>query len=149
MTNPTDPSIGWGSEFWLSSDATTANLVALDQVFNMGLPNDQADRAEVTHYKSPNRRKQYIAALLDEADLTVEMNYEPGSDTDVLIRGARDAGTPRAFKQVLLDGLGASWHISGLCTVRGYERTTPNGDRKTATMTISINGATTEATGAS
>lgn len=147
MTNPTDPSIGWGSEFWLGTDATVATLTQLDQVFSMALPNDQFDLTETTHFKSPQKRKQYIQGLLDTADIAIEMNYEPNSDTDVLIRAARDAGTARSFKQVVLDGVGSKWAISGLCIVRGYERTTPIGDRKTATMTIKVTGAVTEAAG--
>lgn len=140
-----DPSIGYGAEFWLANAG--AVLTELVGVFNMGLPNDQADPVEVTHYKSPQKRKEYIDGLTDAGDLTVEMNYAPGSATDVLVREARAAGTVRAFKQVLTDGNGDPWEITGTCIVRGYERNIPNGDRKAATMTIRVSGAVDEAAG--
>jgi hypothetical protein len=139
-----DPSIGYGCEFWLKKPAGV--LTELVGVTNIVPPNDQAERVETTHYKSPQRRKQYIAGLLDAADTTIEMNYAPGSPTDLLCQSAKNLVCD--FKMVILDAEGDDWEITGTCTVRGYERTLPVGGVKKATLTISYNGAIAEAAAA-
>lgn len=135
-----DPSIGYGSQFWLADE--DGDLVKCEGVFNMGLPNDVADKIETTHYESPQRRKQYIAGLNDASDLVIEMNYAPGSPTDVLCLGAKNK--VRAFKQIIKDADEGDYEIEGTVTVRGYERNIPVDNRKTAQLTVSLNGEVTE-----
>lgn len=138
-----DPSIGYGCEYWLADEDGT--LVELVGVFNMAPPNDIADKVEVTHYKSPDMRKQYIAGLLDAEDIVIEMNYAPGSPTDQLCVSSKRK--VRAFKMVIKDALDGDYLIEGTNTVRGYARNLPVGDRKTAQLTVSLNGGVTETPG--
>lgn len=136
-------SIGWGSEFWLENDSET--LTQLAGVFEMGLPNEQVDDVEVTHYKSANRKREYIAGLIETGEVDIQMNYVPGSATDILCREAHNSGTVRGYKVVLSDNEGdAAWEIEGECYVKGYVREIPVDDRKTATLTIKFSGDTTE-----
>lgn len=143
----TEPQIGWGSEFHLHDGATPGALVMLGQVTNVTPPNEQAEDVEVTHYKSPGKRREYIGGLIESGEGTIEMNYLPGSPTDLLIRAALTAGTPRAYKIVLPDGAGTH-EIDGFCIVKGYERAIPIDNRMTATVTVRFTGASTEEAGA-
>ena len=89
-----------------------------------------------------------IITLVDDGEGTIEMNYVPGSATDVLIRAAVNDGVTRDYKVVLQVADGSTWEVTGDCIVKGYERNLPIDDRMTATMTVRFTGASAEAAGA-
>lgn len=138
----TTAKIGWDSEFWLN-DGTA--LVQLDEVYAVSIPNEQVDLVDATHYQSPNKRREFIAGLVDAGEITVEMNFIAGSTTDTKIVAAKAASVARAFKIVVPAATGA-WKYEGSAIVTGYERNVPLDDRMTAVMTLKITGAITEAT---
>jgi predicted secreted protein len=141
----TNASIGWGAEFHLAN--ASAVLTELGEITGISLPNPQVAEVEATHFKSPNRRREYISGLIEDGEGTFEMNYDPGSATDTLIRAALADGDARDYMIVVPDGDGA-WEITGQCVVRGYERMVPIDDRMTASLTVRFTGATTEAAAA-
>jgi predicted secreted protein len=143
--NIEDADLGDGSEFWLA--AANGDMTELAMVLEVPMPQEDIDLVEVTHMKSPNRRKEYISGWKDGSEGDVVMNYVPGSPTDVLIRGAKDSGERRAYRIVLPTADG-TWEVSGFVIVRGYQPTNPLGDRRTATMTVKFTGAETQAAGA-
>ncbi|WP_199925140.1 phage tail tube protein [Neorhizobium sp. SOG26] len=51
-----------------------------------------ADCIDTTHMQSPGRRREYIAGLIDNGEASFEINYIPGSDTDILLRTLMDSG---------------------------------------------------------
>lgn len=136
--------IGYGATFSLHNGTT---LVALGEVTAISLPNSQTAEVEATHFGSPNRRREFIAGLIDDGEGTFEMNLEPGGTTDALIRAAQTAGDIRAYKIVIPKPSG-TWEITGTCIVRGYERNVPIDDRMTATLSVRFTGSATEAAGA-
>ena len=138
----TNALIGWSTEFWL--DNALGVLTQLDEIIAVTPPNPQVEDVEATHFLSPNRRREYIAGLIEDGEGTFEMNYVPGSATDDLIRAAVDDGIARSYKIVLPDGLNG-WAIEGECIVKGYERNIPIDDRMTATLTVRFTGDSTEA----
>lgn len=139
-----DVKIGWGAAFSLHNGTA---LVELAEVTSISLPNPTTEEVDATHFKSPNRRREYIASLIDDGEGTFEMNFNPGSTTDALIRAALAAGDVRAYKIVIPDSPTGTWEITGSCIVRSYERAVPIDDRMTATMTVRFTGASTEAAG--
>lgn len=142
----TEAQIGIGAEFWLDDNAVTPVLTKLGEITTISLPNPQQAEVEATHFGSPNRRREYIAGLIEDGEGTFEMNLVPGSATDALIRGALDGGLTKDYKIVLPDGAG-TWEVTGSCIVRGYERTVPIDDRMMATLTVRFTGASVEAAG--
>lgn len=143
----TDARIGWSAELHLSTDDTAANLTELAEITAITLPNPTVEDVEATHFKSPNRRREYIAGLIEDGEGTFEMNYVPGSATETLVQGAIDGGGARAYKIVVPDGA-TGWEISGTVIVKGFERNVPIDDRMTATMTVRFTGVSTEAAAA-
>lgn len=141
----TEAQIGLGSQFWLDSAADV--LTQLGEIISVTPPNPQTAEVEATHMASPNRRREYIAGLIEDGEGSFQMNYVPGSATDVLIRAAQADGITRDYKIVIPDGAG-TWEITGDCIVKGYERDLPIDDRMTATLTVRFTGATAEAAGA-
>lgn len=135
-----DATIGWSSTIKLHNGTT---LTELDEVFNITLPDDQADEVDVTHYKSPNRRKEFISGLIDGGEMEVEMNYIAGSPTDTLLTAAKAAGDVRPWEVTIPNGT-AGWKFGGSGFVKSYVKAIPNEDKLTATVTIRVSGAVTE-----
>lgn len=139
-------SIGWGAEFHIGNTATPSVLTELLGVTALTPPNEQADDVEVTHFKSPGKRREYVRGLIETGEGTFEMNFVAGSATDLLCQAVKSAGTRRSYKIVIPDELGASaWEITGTCYVKGYERNIPMDDKMTATLTVKFTSEATEA----
>lgn len=136
--------IGWGTEFDLADKAGAP--VELDEVTEVNLPEDAADDVDVTHYKSPNKRKEYRGGLIEGGEGSIVVNYIPGSATDKLISEAHQAGTPRAFQCRLPDETGKpAWAINGYLIVKSRSRAIPIGDRMSMTVSVRYTGASDEA----
>ena len=141
----TEAQIGWGAEFHL--DDNVGALTELGEITGISLPSPETTEVDATHFKSPNRRREYISGLIEDGDGTFEMNLVPGSATDTLIREAQSSGTARDYKIVIPDGAG-TWEVTGSCIVRRYERNVPIDERMTASLTVRFTGASVEAAGA-
>ena len=137
---------GWGGEFWLGNDAVPADLTELKQVKSFTLPQDQVEQVEITHLKSPNRRREYAPGMIEGGEFEVVLNYRAGSSTDQLVAAALIAGDTRSFKAVIPERGVAAWEIQGDCIVTGHDRgdVTP-GDAMEAKLTLKITGSPTEA----
>lgn len=142
----TQARIGWGGELQLGTGSDPGTLVELGEVRSFNLPQAEADEVDVTHLKSPNRRKEFISGLIDSGTIDAVINYVPGSATDLLLADARDDGDTRAVRFIIPDQTGtAAWQITTSGFVKRYS---PNevtaGDAITATVTIRITGAISE-----
>lgn len=136
-----DTKIGWGASVWMEDETNT--LTELAEVIELAIPNPQIDEVEATHFKSPDRSKEYIPGLKDNGEISIGMNFIAGSDTDLLITAALQ--TVRGFMVVvptIEDAGGWAYTFDGL--LKGYEKNVPIGDRQTATITIRVSGAVTE-----
>lgn len=138
--------IGWGTEFHLHNGTALTELVG---VFNVGIPEGSTEEVEVTHYKSANKFREFIAGLRERGEFTVEMNYVPGSATDTLCQSAFGAADRRAFKIVLPDDEGQpAWEIDGEAFAKSYPRNIPLEDRITAQLNFRVSGDIAEAAAA-
>lgn len=147
----TEARIGWGGEIHVSTDNTEANLVELSEVTDCTFPSDEVDEVEATHLKSPNRRKEFISGLRDGGECTINLNYVPGSATDLLLTAALEAGTTRKVRFVIPDDSGtgsADWNITTSGFVKRYspDGMSP-GDKMSATAVLRITGAQEQGTG--
>lgn len=139
--------IGAGSEFHLANAA--AQLTELDEVTEIPFAEETRDDVEVTHFKSPGRRKEYKGGLIEPGEGSLMLNYIPGSATDVLLAEAHADGKARAYKAVLPDEAGEpAWEIEGFLIVKSRGRNVPIGDRMTQTVSVRFTGATEEAAAA-
>ena len=136
--------IGWGAKFSLTN--ALAVLTEISELTGIGVPQDEVDTVEATHFGSPQARREYIAGLVESGDGEFEINYVPGSATDLLIRAAI---ADRAQRQYLIELPTATgtWEISGECVVTGFGRQIPIDDRMSATIMVKFSGAVTEAAG--
>lgn len=133
----TDASLGYGSTYRIwDSEADPAALVEISEVFNITPPGGTADRVDATHMKSPGRRREYIAGLIDSGEANFEINYVPGSDTDLLLRRLSASGEVVQHQIEFPNGTTVTYDAA----ITGYEKTVPLDDRMTATLTIAPSG---------
>jgi hypothetical protein len=142
----TEARIGWGGELQLSTDGTLGNCAELIEVRSYNAPTDEADEHEVTHLKSPDRRKEYLQGLIDAGEVSATLNYIPGSATDLLLTDALDSGTTRAVRFIIPDPAGAAaWKIETSGFVKRYAPDTVEANAPiTATLTLRITGGKTQ-----
>jgi predicted secreted protein len=139
-----DALIGYGTQFLMAATPGASSLTKLAEITAVGLPNEQVAEVEVTHYESPGRTREFIAGLSDAGEITIEMNWVPGSATDALIAAAKADGKVRTMRVVTpADDTRQMYSFPGF--VRGFERTAPIDDRMTATVTIRVAGAVVQA----
>lgn len=146
----TEARIGWGGEVQLGLDENASSLVELDEVRGVpGFPTDEADEHEVTHLKSPNRRKEFISGLIDAGEMTLTLNYVPGGATDLLLTAAAAAGDTRAVRIIIPDDDGsgnAAWQITTSGFVKRYAPDNMEANAPiTATAVLRITGAKNQA----
>ena len=129
--------IGFGTVFEMADEATPTTFVAFGEVINVEPGEDEDEEVEATHMQSPDSTREYIPGLTTPGEMTVEMNYIPGSATDLAIiasRRKRNVG-----RMTLPNGVRKTFPI-----VRGgYETSIPLDDRMTATARFRRAGATT------
>lgn len=136
--------IGWGAKFSLANNL--AVLTELAEITGIGMPEDTTDIVEATHFGSEQARREFIAGLIDSGEGEFELNYVPGSATDVLVRSAIAARATKAFKITLPTSTG-TWDITGNCVPISMSRSVPIDDRMSATLRVKFTGAQTEAAG--
>src|SRR6056297_3367307 len=87
----TDAAIGYGAEFAIGDGADPEVFTKIAEVRAVTPPSMTREFADATHLESPDRYKEYVAALLDTEDVTVTLNYVP-SATDTLFTAFHSAG---------------------------------------------------------
>ena len=71
--------IGWGSILYRGNrDGPPETFTQITEVTAFQPPQEAADEIEVTHFESPNRRKEFIQGLIDAGEATATINYNPG-----------------------------------------------------------------------
>jgi len=132
---------GWDTEVKLHNGTA---LTALDAVFDVGLPEDTVDEIDTTHYKSPGKRREFMAGLIDGGEIQIQMNYRPGSATDLLLTAAKAARDVRDWEITIPDGA-TGWVFSGSGFVKSYTKTNPLDGKREATAIIRVSGDVAEA----
>lgn len=137
--DPTAAMIGYGTLVSIHDGATPGVFVELEEIYSVTPPNQQVDQVEATHNASPNRTREFIPGLISPGECSFEMNFIPGSDSDVMLTALKAAGTNNQVK-VTFPNL-VTWEF--LASVTGYEPSSPTDDRMTVTVTLTVSGSTT------
>jgi predicted secreted protein len=136
----TEARIGWGTEVWLDNASNV--LTQLEECTAIGLPNGEVEDVEATHMLSPNRRREYVAGLIEDGTGDFEFNLVPGDATDLLIEAARNDGVARDYEVIIPDGAFGQ-KFAGTCIVKNWARDVPIDGVMKATMTVRFTGAVT------
>lgn len=131
-----DGMIGYGSTVRIGRGATPS-WTELALIGDLEMPDEQVDEVEVTHQKSPGRRRQFIAGLIDSGELSIPMNYIPGSPTDTLCKELKASGEEVIIGIKLTDDPDIEEdQFTGF--LKGYARTAPIDDKMTAEATFRL-----------
>lgn len=109
------------------------------EVYDVVPPNQQTDEIEVTHYKSVGGYREFIAGLKDGGEVTISLNWIPGSTTDVLLRGLHASGELRLHRITFANDS----TISYPGWIKGLERSSPYDDRQSMNVTVRVAGNST------
>jgi hypothetical protein len=131
----TQARIGYGTTFEMADLDTPTEFAYVAEVSNITPPNEQANIEDATHMASPNRYREFIEGLTDAGEVSFEMNYVPGSPSDLLLLQAKGR---RKWSRITFPN-GVQILFVGLR--QGYERTAPTDTKKTATVTFKVSGA--------
>lgn len=133
----TAAAIGYGSTYRIW-DATLGVPAFVDvaEVINITPPGGTSDRVDATHMKSPGRRREYIAGLIDSGEASFEINWVPGGPTDEMLRTLLTSGTIVQHQIEFPNGFTVTYDAA----ITGYEKTLPIDDRMTATITVAPSG---------
>ena len=134
---------GWGSGFFMGLTPATAIEVA--EVTKIPFAEEKADTWEKTHFKSPGRRKEYGAGMIEPGEDTLEINYIPGSPTDLLMATAHNSGKPYYYETYLPAPGDKWWKVSGYLIVQSRGRAVPIGTGMKQTISVRFTGASAEA----
>lgn len=129
-----DGMLGYGSTVRIGRGATPT-YTELALIGDLDMPDEQIDEVEVTHMKSPGRRRQFIAGLIDSGELTIPMNYIPESDSDVMCKELKTSGE-EVIVEITLPGMTTPEAFTGF--VNGYGRAAPVDDKMTAEVTFRL-----------
>lgn len=134
-----DAMIGYDTEFRIKATAAASAFSTLAEVYSVTPPESTVDQVQVTHMKSPARRREYIPALSDNGTAACEMNFVPGSASDLLIEALITSGDVVEAEIEYPNGTVVAFD----CSVSGYSKAVPVDDRLTATVQFQVTGAVT------
>ncbi|MFG6080979.1 phage tail tube protein [Paracoccus litorisediminis] len=136
-----DGMLGYGTTVRIGRGATPT-WTPLALLGDIEMPDEQADEVDVTHMQSPGRRKQFIAGLLDSGELSIPMNYIPGSASDTLCKAIKTSGE-QVLVEITLPVPSGETAVPEVFSgfLKGYARTAPINDKMAATATFRLSEA--------
>jgi hypothetical protein len=136
-----DARIGYGLTLEVgTTPSQTPVYFELAEVTSFQPPQSTIDDIEVTHMKSPQRRREYIPGLTDSGQASATMNYVPASATDVFLEGWRASGETRKVRGTYEDGS----RVEFTAYVSTYSPDNiPVDGKMSATLNMKVTGAVT------
>ncbi|QIG80109.1 phage tail tube protein [Stakelama tenebrarum] len=136
--------IAWGNEFWLE-DTPGGTLTELGEVTGIPTDSDEAEEVDVTHFKSPERRRETKAGLSTPSSGDLMINYLPGSPTEAILRQAAADRLVRAYREIIPDEAGdADWQVDGYLWVKSRGRPLEVGGVMRQTISVKFTGSRSE-----
>lgn len=130
--------IGYGAKFEVESAAGTDSMVGVAEVTDITPPSQSVDVIDVTHMQSPDSTREFIQGLMDPGEVSLDMNFVPGSTSDVFIQAWRSSRERRKCRITFPNDV--TWTFSAFVT--GYTPAIPNEDKLTATLTAKVTSST-------
>ena len=135
--------MGAGAAFGIGDGASSEGFTDLAEVISISPPSQSTDMIDVTHLKSTDRLREFIAGFIDPGDVSLELNHVPGSAADIAIQALEGLSATTNFRVTFPDGTSGSvtWIFAGF--LAGYEPAIPSGEKMTANVSFKVTGTTT------
>lgn len=134
-----DAILGHGSIFQVESLDFPGTFISLSEVFNIAPPSFTVDQVDITHWQSPGHRREFASGWIDSGECSLEVNFIPGSETDLLLNDIVDARLARTCRVVFPN----TAYVEFRANLVSYDISDPNDDRMTATVTWRVTGTVT------
>ena len=132
----TEARIGYGTILRIATPEAPAVFATIGEVTSVTPPPMTRDIIDATHMASPNRTREFIAGLIDGGEMSCDLNFVPGSISDIRLREMQTETEPSACEIEYPNGTVQSFFA--YCT--GYEPSDPLDDKMTATATFKVTG---------
>ncbi|MEV7584388.1 phage tail tube protein [Streptomyces erythrochromogenes] len=130
---------GFGTQFQRGDGAGPEVFTALADVTNVSGPGLSRETIDVTSHGSPDAWMEFIGALKDGGEVSLDVNYDPGNH-DALIDDFDD-DAPRNYRIVFPDPDTTTWAFKAVMT--GFEPEAPYDDKLAATISFKVSGKPT------
>jgi hypothetical protein len=136
--------LGYGSSFEIATSGNSpSDLISLGEIYNITPPSAVVDQIDVTHMQSPNRRREFIAGLVDGGETSFEMNYIPGSIGDTELHEILDTPVGQTRRRTARirypNGVTHTFEVE----LQRYESAVPTDDKMSSTVTFKVTGPIT------
>jgi hypothetical protein len=126
--------LGYGSTLELAPYETPNAFEYVAEVRNFTLPSDTTDQQQVSHMQSPNKTHEFIDGFSDPGEFGCEMNYIPGSASDLLLIAAK--GKRKRARVTFPNGI----QILFTGSRQSYEKTAETESAMTASLSFKVSG---------
>ena len=136
---------GHGASVLLSTTTDPSNMTAIGNIISVGGPELSRDALDVSTMDSTSKRREFIPAMIDSGEVTIEVNY------DGTASGTADflAGKVGATNYLVVVRFGdhtqatneSHWDCMGAIT--GLGNAIPHDDKVTQSVTIKLSGVAT------
>lgn len=134
----TNAKIGHGSMFAIQGGSPLA-YVPLAEVTNITPPALSRDAVDATHTASPEKWREFIAGMKDAGEVTVEMNFIPGSTSiDTILAAFNSDETQNCRITFPIGSPAATWSFSAIVT--GFAPEAPMDGKMSASVTFKLTG---------
>ncbi len=113
----------------------------ISEVQSVDYSGSKVDLADVTHSKSPNRRREFKATLIDSGEVSFTANFIPGDSSQAALRSLMDAAAPVHVVHTLPNSLGTR---TFLAIIQSLDATTPFDKEAKLSCKLKVTGAITE-----
>lgn len=129
-----DTDIGFGADF-LRGVGTPLVYTTVGEVIDLKLPELTRDTKDATHYKSPERWREYIGGLREGGEVGVTIQFADPADLGTLM-GDLQQDAPIAYRIAFPDA--TAWSFTGLVTKAAPA--VPMEERMTCEFTVKLSG---------
>lgn len=131
--------IGFGTFLQRGDGGGPEVFTTIGEVIEITPPNPSRDSVETTHTSNADRWRTFIPGLIDGGELSIEINYVPGSTADDNMMTDLNSATVKNYKVLFA----SAESIIVPAFITGIEPGVPIDDRMTATVTFKVAGKPT------
>jgi predicted secreted protein len=129
--------IAYQIQLWVgATEVATTATVQIAEVNSINLPAISVDEQDVTHMGSPNWLREYLPGLVDQSQISVDMNYVQSSPTDDLLR-TMAVGRQIRFWEIRFTAPATDIVFAGRAFITNYEPGTQTvGEKMTGALAL-------------
>lgn len=137
----TEARLGYGALFKIADANSPTDFIVIGEITNITMPSISRDAIDATHMQSTEGWREFIAGLKDGGEVSVDLNYIPGSVADTLLMSQLATDTPTVCEIEIPHS--PTWHWTFNAILTGLEPQAPVDDKMTATVSFKVTGKPT------